>query len=63
MVFNQDCDLIDAKGDCMLCYRYDLCEKYFAEHPDKVYCPDDQKAEVMDTLKDTYKTNANNIYK
>lgn len=47
MVFNQDCDLIDTKGDCMLCYRYDLCKKYFAEHPDEVYCPDDMKADTV----------------
>lgn len=41
--YDQDCDLIQNGEvyDCFDCYRYEICKKYFEEHPDEIYCPDD----------------------
>ena len=43
MIFDQDCDLAEDTKDCTTCYRYDICNRYFSEHPEQIYCADDLK--------------------
>ncbi len=41
MIFDKDCDLVNGKSeheqqaDCELCYRYDICQKWFDEKTQK----------------------------
>lgn len=43
-IFDQDCDLLENDfTNCLECYRYDICNKWFKEHPNEIYCADDTK--------------------